>query len=73
MFTTMSQENEVGFFDILNLRSEWEELARHLNTDMDSSIQGLKSFVEHSHKNNRFKSGWEEAMDIAETILRNAK
>ena len=63
----------MGFFDILNLRSEWEAIARHLNTDMDSSISGLKSFVEHSHKNNRFKSGWDEAMEIAETILRNAK
>ena len=69
----MSQENEVGFFDILNLRSEWEALARHLNTDIDSSIQGLQSFVDHSYKNNRFKPGWDEAMDIAETILRNAK
>lgn len=63
----------MSVFQILNLRSQWEELARNLNTDIDSSIQGLQSFVEHSYKNNRFKSGWDEAMYIAETILRNVK
>jgi len=65
--------SKMGFFDILNLRGEWEVLAQYLNTDLDSSTQGLKLFVENSHRNNRFKTGWSEAMDIAETILRNVK
>jgi tRNA A37 threonylcarbamoyltransferase TsaD len=60
----------MSVFEILNLRSQWEELARNLNTDIDSSISGLKTFVEHSYKSNRFKEGWAEAMEIAETIIK---
>jgi len=61
----------MSVFEILNLRSQWEELACNLNTDIDSSISGLKTFVEHSYKSNRFKEGWGEAMVIAEQILEN--
>ena len=63
----------MSVFEILNLRSQWEELARNLNTDIDSSISGLKSFIEHSYKSNRFKEGWVEAMEIAERIVENSK
>ena len=63
----------MSVFQILNLRSRWEELARNLNTDIDSSISGLKSFIEHSYKSNRFKEGWAEAMEIAEQIVENSK
>lgn len=60
-------------FEILNLRSQWEELARNLNTDIDSSISGLKCFIEYSYKSNRFKEGWAEAMEIAKQIVENSK
>lgn len=60
-------------FEILNLRSQWEELARDLNTDIDSSISGLKCFIEYSYKSNRFKEGWAEAMEIAKQIVENSK
>jgi len=73
MIAELGKGFKMSVFEIINLRSQWEAIAQHLNTDVDSSIQGLKAFVENSHKNNRFKSGWEEAMDIAETILRHAK
>jgi len=63
----------MNIFSLLNLRSEWEYIARKLNTDIDSSTQGLECFVEHSYKNNRFKNGWEEAMEIAESILEYSK
>ena len=63
----------MSVFEILNLRSQWEELARNLNTDIDSSISGLKSFIEHSYKSNRFKEGWAEAMEIAKQIVENSK
>jgi hypothetical protein len=56
-------------FEILNLRSQWEELAQTLNVEADSTISGLQYFVENSHKGNRFKEQWPEAMHIAEEIL----
>lgn len=69
--TTLQDKSNI--FEILNLRSQWEELATNLNVDANSSIDGLEWFVENSHKNNRFKSGWDEAMNIAETILKSSK
>ena len=45
----------MNVFEILNLRSQWEELAQTLNVEADSTISGLENFVENSHKNNRFK------------------
>lgn len=63
----------MSVFEILNLRSQWEELARNLNTDIDSSISGLKCFIEYSYKSNRFKEGWAEAMEIAKQIVENSK
>ena len=35
----------MSVFEILNLRSQWEELARNLNTDIDSSISALKHLL----------------------------
>lgn len=63
----------MSVFEILNLRSQWEEIANNLNVDANSSINGLEWFVKNSHKNNRFKSGWSEAMNIAEIILKSSK
>lgn len=59
----------MSVFEILNLRSQWEELASTLNVEVDSTISGLEFFIKNSHKNNRFKENWEEAMHIAEEIL----
>ena len=69
----MPQDSNMNIFEILNLRSEWEELARGLDTDIDSTVSGLKCFMEHSHKRNRFKPNWDDAMDIAGHILDNVK
>ena len=69
----MQQDNKMSIFEILNLRSQWEELARGLDTDIDSSVSGLKCFVENSHKRNRFKPNWDDAMDIAKHILSSVK
>lgn len=59
----------MNVFEILNLRSQWEELAQTLNVEADSTISGLKNFVENSHKSNRSKEHWEPAMGIAKEIL----
>lgn len=64
--------DKMTVFEILNLRTQWEELAQGLKIDIDSSVSGLKRFVENGHKNNRFRKGYKEALDIAETILKEA-
>lgn len=63
--------DKLTVFELLNLRSQWEELAQNLNTDIDSSVSGLKCFVDQGYKNNRFRKGYKEAVQIAEKILEN--
>ena len=63
-----------NFFDILNLRSQWEELVQDFNMDEDrkhGTIDNIKWFIDHGLVGNRFRKGYDEAHDIAETILRN--
>lgn len=66
-----SKKSKMNVFELLNLRTEWEELAQDLKVDIDSSVSGLKRFVENGHKNNRFRKGYKEAVEIAEKILEN--
>lgn len=62
----------MNIFEILVLRSKWEELAQTLKVDIDSSISGLKLFIEYGYQGNRFKQNYPEAMKIAEQIVRGA-
>lgn len=66
----MSQ-GKMTVFELLNMRTQWEELAQDLKIDIDSSLNGLKQFIESGHKNNRFRKGYKEAVDLAEKILEN--
>lgn len=63
--------DKMTVFELLNLRTQWEELAQDLKVDIDSSVSGLKRFVENGHKNNRFRKGYKEAVEVAEKILEN--
>lgn len=59
-------------FDLLNLRFQWEEAVRDYKLDesrKQGTIDNLKFFVNHGLVGNRFRSGFDEAVTIAETIL----
>jgi len=60
---------------ILNLRSQWEELAGgfKMNGRYDGTINNLKWFVHYGHTSNRFREGFDEAKSIAQIILSNYK
>ena len=61
----------LSVFEILNLRTEWEELARgFVGVNQTGTIDSLREFVSNGHKKNRFRPGFNEAIDIAETILK---
>ena len=61
----------LSVFEILNLRTEWEELARgFVGVNQNGTIDSLREFVSNGHKKNRFRPGFNEAIDIAETILK---
>ena len=66
----------MNIFEILNLRSRFEEIITDINNRYelpayDGSINNLEWFVDNAHKSNRFRNNFDEALDIANTIIEN--
>lgn len=60
------------FFQLLNLRSEYEEIARNLEMPADRRegiINNLEWFLNHGNKKNRFREGYDRAVEICKEIL----
>ena len=57
-------------FELLQLRYEWEELARSFKLgDKSGHLDNLKRFVQAGHKANRFREGYARAVEIANLII----
>lgn len=58
-------------FNILNLRFNWERLTSKYKMDVDNTgtINNLEWFIKNGSVNNRFRPGFDEALNIANTIL----
>lgn len=64
----------MSVFDLLNLRFQWETLVSDYKLDesrKQGTIDNLRFFVNHGLVGNRFRSGFDEAVAIADTILDN--
>jgi hypothetical protein len=61
----------MNHMQLLNLRTEFEELASDFSTSVGSgsSINTLEWFAEHGFRSNRLRNGYERAMEIANIIL----
>ena len=58
--------------EILNLRSEWEELVTKFKLpNGNGTIDNLMWFIENGAKSNRFRNEYKEAVEIAKRILDN--
>jgi len=57
------------FWDILNLRFEFEELTNGYQMPEGSDINTIEWFVENGHRSNSLRNGFDNAMEIAKTIL----
>lgn len=60
------------FFQLLNLRSEYEEIVRNFEMPADRRegiINNLEWFKVHGNKKNRFREGYNRAVEICEEIL----
>ena len=56
--------------EVLTLRSQWEELVQDYKLDdYSGTIDNLKCFIKNGVKGNRFRSNFNEALDIAKTIV----
>lgn len=61
-------------FELLNLRYEWEEIVRDYKfVGKEGTLDNLELFVQNGHKGNRFRGGFDRAMEIADTILKSMK
>ena len=68
------RKSKISIFDYLNLRTEWEELVQDFNMDdhrKAGTIDNLRIFIENGAKGNRFRKGFDQALDIAEILLRS--
>ena len=63
----------MSLFDLLQLRYEWEELARGFRgVGSNGTLDNLQGFLNTGHKSNRFRDGYEQAKILAETIINNS-
>lgn len=61
-------------FELLEKRFEWEEIARHFrNTPQQGTLDNLEKFLATGHKANRFRDGYDRAVEIANIIVEQAK
>lgn len=69
-----TKKSKISVFDYLNLRSDWEDLVKDFQMDEHrkyGTVDNLRIFVEEGPVGNRFRKGFDEAYEIAETILEN--
>lgn len=71
--TNESSRDRITFFDLLNLRTEFESIVSYRKTydlpNYNSNIDSLYYFIENGAKNNRFRKRFNEAMTIAKQII----
>ena len=57
-------------FELIQLRYEWEELARGFKlNDKSGHLDNLNRFVQTGYKANRFRDGYDRAVEIANLII----
>jgi len=63
----------MSLMQLLNLRSEFEGLTQNFSLSVEpwpgSCINTLKWFVEHGHRSNSLRNGFDNAKEIAEKIV----
>lgn len=64
-------ESEIG--RLLTLRSDFEDLTHGYNMPEGSDINTLEWFVENGHRSNSLRNGFDNAKQIAITILTEHK
>jgi hypothetical protein len=72
MNTSLESAN-MNVFQYLTLRSEWEELVKDFKfVGKEGTIDNLRTFIENGHKGNRFRPGFDRAVEITQEILGKA-
>ncbi len=60
----------MSIFEILRLRSEWENMVQDFKvSNYNGTIDTLNNFIENGVKDNRFRKNFNESLKIAKTIV----
>ena len=65
----------IEVFELLNLRTRWEEIVHEYKLDKsrrEGIVENLEWFIDNGAKSNRFRPHFDEAIEIAKTIVENA-
>lgn len=72
MSNTNRSNSKDNFFQLLTLRSRYEEII-HTNSfnlaSLSGDIDNIKWFIKNGHRSNRFRNEFNEAKDIANLII----
>lgn len=64
--------NTLSVFELLNLRFEFEEIVRSYKfVPKEGNIDNLVNFINNGYKGNRFRDGYDRALEIANIIVEN--
>ena len=54
-----------SFFQVIQYRSEFEEITNRFEMPYGSNIDNIEWFIENGHRSNRLRDGFDEAMSLA--------
>lgn len=64
----------MSVFELMMLRSEWEDIARNFrNINQHGTVASLEQFLAYGMVRNRFRDGFDRAVEIATIITEQAK
>jgi hypothetical protein len=66
----------ISLAELLRLRSEYEDLARNFDVSEDKRqgvINSLEWFKRYGNRKNRFRNGYDRAIEICNVMLREIK
>lgn len=56
--------------EILNLRYQWEDIVSNFKlSDKNGTIDNLKWYIKYGARSNRFRTGFDQSIEIAKEIL----
>ena len=75
MYVEQSKRSKMSVFELLMLRYQWEEIVKDFmlpEAAKHGTVDNLRWFITNGAKANRFRKGYQEAIETAEKILENA-
>lgn len=73
--TSVGQNKKSNIGEMLSLRTQWEDIVFDFTIDSDrksGTIDNLNWFIDKGAVGNRFRPGFDEAINIAEQIIKGA-